>query len=388
MHPPRLLAATLALGLFTACSAGNDPSGTTSGLGDGSGGESSSDGTGSESSGRGGSGSGDGDASVSVASTGTGSFQGKECGREAYGAQVPASILIVLDKSGSMNGGDGVPEKWTPTVAALTQLTSQAPQELKLGLLPFPADDCSILSASIADGCCQDVSPAPAVSVKPLPESGPAIVSWLNSHEPDNGTPTLWALRYGYNVLKTLDTDGERFVLLVTDGEPQVYTPQINANLTCGTLEDIVAETANAATEEPVVKTFVIGAPGSEGAADFFGNIETAGLTAPNGYFQIGSANYQADLEAALQAITGQVSDCVFALPEGEDVDPDLVNVVIQTADGQEIEVYRDEAHLDGWDYTDATQTKIQLFGPPCELYKSAAENRITIVLGCETVVK
>jgi hypothetical protein len=384
MRTPYIAASILCF--VFGCGAGGDPQGTTSTASSSEGGQ-SGDGGGS---GNGDGGSGSNTQAVSV-SVGTGSFGGEECGRSAFGAQVPASILIVLDKSGSMAGLDGAPDKWFPTVSALTTLTQTAPPELNLGLLPFPADDCNPASVGLTDGCCTDVSPAPVVQVKPLATSGPEIVTWLNANGPTNGTPTLWALKYGYNILKTLTTEGERFLLLVTDGAPNVAEnlPLIGpVNQQCGVLEDMIAETAAASGEDPVVKTFVIGAPGSESAASFFGQIEEAGLTAPNGYFQIGSANYEADLQAALDAITGLVSDCVFALPDGEDIDPNKVNVVIETADGQEIEVFRDEAHVDGWDYTDASQDKIQLFGPACELYKSAAQNRITIILGCETVVK
>lgn len=375
-----------ALPLLVACGAGADPQSSTTSVqaaNAGAGGDNAGGGSGD-----GGSGS---DRSVSV-SAGTGSFHGEECGREAYGSQVPASILIVQDKSGSMGPGDnGQPDKWGPTVSALTTLTTTAPQQLLMGLLPFPGDTCNPISSGLADGCCSDVSPSPAVQIKPLATSGPEIVTWLNAHGPTEGTPTFAALKRGYNILKTLTTNGERFLLLVTDGLPQVREniPGFGeVNLECGTLDEMVAETNAAATGDPVVKTFVIGAPGSEGAAEFFGQIQTAGLTAPNGYFQIGSANYEQDLQDALGAITGQVSDCVFALPEGEDVDPDKVNVVITTPDGEEVEIFRDEAHVDGWDYTDPSQSKVQLFGPACELYKSTAESQITIILGCETVVK
>jgi len=405
MRPTYLLAASLAL--ILGCSAGSDPQGTTGSLSSGTGDENSGGSSGSS-----GDGGSDSQANTVAASVGTGSFNGEECGKTAYGALVPASILIVLDKSGSMAGGDGIPDKWAPTVSALTTLTSTAPAELKIGLLPFPGDTCDFnaatctdlqspsCQAALADGCCEDVSPAPAVQVKPLGQSGPEIVSWLNANGPTGGTPTLWALKRGYNLMKTLDTQGERFILLVTDGQPNVYAPAMEipgfpdfsipeSNIECKTEADIVAEAATASASTPVVRTFVIGAPGSEGAAGFFTQIATAGATAPDGYFQIGSANYQADLQAAFDAITGQVSDCIFALPEGEeDVDPTKVNVVIETTDGQQVEILRDPAHLDGWDYTDASQTKIQLFGPACELYKSQAQNQITIILGCETIIK
>lgn len=383
-------ALALCLAVIGACSAGADDTTSTTTTG-------SSTGQGTGGGGVGGAGAGGDGVGVSVGSTGTGSFQGEECGREAFGNAVPASVLIVLDKSGSMAGGDGQPDKWTPTVAALTQLTQTASPDLKVGLNPFPGGDCDA-EFDLQDGCCRDVSPAPVIPVRPLAESGPTIVSWLAANDPNGNTPTLWALKYGYNIMRTLDTDGERFVLLVTDGAPTTADtiPGFGSvNVECLKLEDILAEAAGAAAGETPVKTFVIGSPGTEGVTDFLSQLAVNGQTAPAGcspaagdcHFQIGSANYQADLQEALDVIAGTVSECVFALPEGEDIDPDKVNVIIETADGP-VEVFRDPAHLDGWDYVDSTQTKIQLFGPPCELYQSASGNRVVIVLGCETVVK
>jgi hypothetical protein len=404
LRAPALILAPMAIALAFGCSAGADePSGSA---GPGSGG-----------SGGAGNGNGNGGNTAGITVNGsTGAFNGDVCGEEAYGNAVPASVLITLDKSGSMAGGEGQPDKWAPTAAAITQLTQTAPQELNVGLHPFPAGDCdwtglecSNLQSpqcqqALADGCCEDVSPAPAVMVAPLSTSGAAITTWLSGNGPEGGTPTLWALKRSYAVMQTIDVEGERFVLLVTDGEPNTYAPEMNistgisfpeSNIECKTLGDIEAEVAAAANGTPPVKTFVIGSPGSEGAADFLSRCAVAGQTAPAGcnpaagdcHFQIGTADYQADLQAALDQIAGVISDCIFALPEGEEVDPSKVNVVIETPDGP-VDVFRDTAHLDGWDYTDATQTKIQLFGPPCELYQSLAGNRVVIVLGCETIVK
>jgi len=92
-------------------------------------------------------------------------------------------------------------------------------------------------------------------------------------------------------------------------------------------------------------------------------------------------------LEDVLQTIAGQIADCVFELPSGEEVDPNLVNVVIETPEGP-VEIYKDPSHQDGWDYTDGSQTHIQLHGPACELYKQQKGNTISIVLGCESVLK
>jgi len=141
----------------------------------------------------------------------------------------------------------------------------------------------------------------------------------------------------------------------------------------------------------------VWGSPGSENAAEHLSTLALNGNTAKdsscsavagNCHYQIGSTNFQDELEQVLGQIAGVISDCIFDIPTGtEGVDPNMVNVVVETADGT-VEIYMDPLHQDGWDYTDPSHSKIQLFGPACELYKESKGNAVTIVLGCETVVK
>jgi len=348
-----------------------------------------------------------------------GTFGGENCGSSTFGNAVPGSMLVVLDRSGSMSGGDGQPDKWAPTKSALNAMMGSADPALQMGLLPFPAghfDSSGIIAcganpstpecaAIFADGGCMDVDPAPVVAVGPLSVTQGPISSWLSSNGPSGNTPTLHALKTGYQILRDLDALGERFVLLLTDGEPNVHTPaQVvgpftipESNIECKQLADIEAEALAASSGSPPVKTFVIGSPGSEGASDFLSRLAINGLTrrsptctadAGDCHYQIGTSNFQQELEAALQQIAGAVSDCVFEIPQGNDeVDPDQVNVAVETSGGT-IETYKDPSHTDGWDYTDGSQTKIQLYGPACEAYKAEKGAKVIIVLGCKTVVK
>jgi hypothetical protein len=372
-----------------------------------------------------GAGSGSGDASgvgggfSASSSTGSGFGGGETCGASTYANAVPASVLLVLDKSGSMAGGDGAPDKWAPTTQALEAMMSAASPDLNVGLLPFPAGhfDASGLAfctlspsdpacaALFADGGCTDVDATPAVPVGPLSQSHAPISGWLASNGPDGGTPTLYALKTAYDILRALPAEGERFALLITDGEPNVYTPEMNlgpfsipeSNIECKDLAAIEAEALSAAQGAPPVKTFVIGAPGSESAGSFLSQVAVNGQTprsvdcspaAANCHYQIGAANFQSDLQAALDQIAGQLQDCIFAIPQGsEEVDPNKVNVVVETSGGS-IQTYKDVSHQDGWDYTDESHTTIELFGPACEAYKAEEGAKVSIVLGCETVVK
>lgn len=357
-------------------------------------------------------GSSSGDIGFDGGSSGSGTFGDANCGASTYANAVPASVLVVLDKSGSMSGGDGQPNKWPPTVNALNAMMNGSSQDLQMGLLPFPAGKfmlnpfCAFSPndpacvAMFEDGGCTDVDPAPVVAVGPLSMTKQPISSWLASNSPDGGTPTLYALKTGYGIMKGLNVQGDRYVLLITDGEPNTVGPSPfggQANVQCGTLPDIEAEALAASSGSPAVKTFVIGSPGSEGAGSFLSQIAINGLTqrspgctaaAANCHYQIGTGNFEADLQAALAEIAGAVSDCVFAIPEGSsEVDKDLVNLVIETSNGP-LQTAKDASHMDGWDYTDPSKTKIQLFGPSCDAFKAEKGAKASIILGCKTIVK
>lgn len=403
---------SVALGLFAAwalsataaCSATNDQSGATN-----SGGASGSQGTGNT-------GNTGGDEVVG-GSSGTGTIT-ESCGASTFANQVPGSILIVLDKSGSMSGGNGQPDKWGPTKQAIKSMMAAAPQELGMGLLPFPEgqfDDSGLAlcgfdpstpqcAALFADGGCQDVAMTPVVAVGPLTQTQSPITSWLDGNAPGGNTPTLWALKRAYAYMSTADVPGERFVLLITDGEPTTYAPAMNvagfmfpeSNIECKDLADIEAEALAAAMATPKIRTFVIGSPGSEGAADFLSQLAVNGETpksagcsvaAGDCHYQLDKANFQQELEAALAEISGKLSECVFEIPNGENVDPDYVNVEL-TLGGMKTPVYKDVEHMDGWDYTDDSHTKVELFGPACEKFKAEQGAQVSIVTGCKTVVK
>ncbi len=164
----------------------------------------------------------------------------------------------------------------------------------------------------------------------------------------------------------------------------------------CGELTEIEASALAAAQAPTSVKTFVIGSPGSEGASDFLsqlaingGTQKSAGCSAGAGdcHYQIGSANFAQDLQLALAEISGKVSDCVFEIPGGENADPDYVNVSLSVG-GVDSQLYKDTAHQDGWDYTDDSHTKVELFGPSCDKFKSADGAQVEIILGCKTIAK
>jgi hypothetical protein len=298
-------------------------------------------------------------------------------------------------------------------VLAVNEMLKVASPTLEVGLLPFPAgkfDDTKLALCLfnpstpgcpevLADMGCTDIDKTPVVAVQPLIDNAPALASWLNQNGPNGGTPTLHALRNAYGIMKAYPAKGQRFVLLITDGEPNVAQPAFPPFPAmageCGDLAAIENEAAVAASGAPSVNTFVVGSPGSEGVSKSLSQLALNGKTgkancsvaAGTCHYQIGTANFAQELSDVLAAIAGSVSDCIFDTPEGEDIDPNLVNVTIDTDMGP-LEVLKDEAHQDGWDYADSMKTKIQLFGPACDQYMAAKGNKITIILGCASKIK
>ena len=84
------------------------------------------------------------------------------------------------------------------------------------------------------------------------------------------------------------------------------------------------------------------------------------------------------DLTRALGEIAGQITSCSSALSKPPPA-PDSVKV---TVDGDRVP----ESASDGWSYTSAQHTAIQLNGTWCERLKMKA-GQVDIVLGCPGIV-
>jgi hypothetical protein len=390
------LGVALVLGLAACSSAGgagaDDPpggGGTSSGTPGGSGGEGGEGGAG---------GTGGG---VNLAGS-TGAGGEKECqAKETPGKRVPAALLVVLDRSGSMNDAG----KWPAATSALNQMLATADPELSMGLSRFP--EGTPAPCGLTDIACQvnfectDIKDIPNVPVGPLKDTKAQIQNLIATTKPNGGTPTLWALRKAYKYMQELQTDSERFVLLVTDGVPTFVTPPFGGfpemGTNCGTKAELGKETSDARKGNPPVRTFVIGAPGSEEGLEILSGLALNGGTCrPGGshssftcHYQIGAANFEKELADTLTQIAGSVSNCTYAVPvpSDEEVDPEKVNVVVTTAEGETV-VLKDTNQQDGWDYTDDSKTKIEIFGPQCEAINKGTSATVKIALGCQTKVK
>lgn len=412
--------ALLITGLSFACavacggSDGDDTNGTGDGDGDSSGdgdGDALGGGAGDGDSGDGDSGDGDGDSS------GDGDI-GKACASKDQDARLTrANLLFVVDRSGSMNCNapqyteeacinpekqePSEPSKWEETQAALSGALEAlvGAENVNVGLTVFPKPDP-------VEQCL--VSLEPDVAIKRLTTAHKSdIDDFLGAVAPQGETPIAGAAMTSYQYLADQlvagDLEGNTFVVLFTDGQETCDVDEEGAPTSV--FVDFVDQKVSDATLFNI-RTFVIGAPGSEGARASLSEIAFQGNTAANDtcshggsaattgdcHFDMTESNdFVGDLSDALESITNDKAlSCVYDVPTGSSVDLNKVNVTYTPETGDAIDILRDESAdceegAEGWQYT-SDFSQIILCGDICDQVKEQA-GVVRIVLGCPTLV-
>lgn len=368
------------------------------------------------------------------------------CGRSIVETErVPGSLLLLFDRSSSMNAtpaGEepsfGNPSKWDRATGAMDDVLASVSDELGAGLLLFPTGEGDVCDVSLS-------ASVPRVPMAPLSSSRADIGAALSETGPasDSGTAAFGALRAGYDYLDTLDTLGQRGVVLVTDGaetcDPDsreavleqaaeelsmnnyltfvVGLTQTNSDLSTlayngGTprndscLPECTTPLCFSPADCPITGACNQPVPGFPGFCGCSSDsdcpepltcegIPLLGMQCtgdPNCcHYNATASDFEAQFEAALAEIARRfVDSCVFDVPRGADpdrFDPALVNVGV-TFDGEERTVLRrsDDASVDSWDYTDAGHEALIIQGAICDRLLTEAAT-VEIVLGCPTIL-
>jgi hypothetical protein len=292
----------------------------------------------------------------------------RECGFEKFQLErVPPSLMLVLDRSSSMGrmpvGGAAGSSLWTETLGAMDEVVKGTQMLVRWGLKLFPQPD----GCRVADG-----AEAPVAANNYDMVVGLSRMTGFNQSG-SGGTPTSDAMDKTVAYLRTLTDGNPKYIALATDGEPNCV---MGASSSGGRAAAVQA-VQNAAAAG--FKTYVIGiAIGSDGT-DTLNQLATAGgVPRTDPMFQFYPVANRADLTRALNEIAGQITSCVFALSKPPPA-PDSVKV---TVDGERVP----ESGTDGWSYTSAQNTAIQLNGSWCERLKTRA-GQVDIVLGCPGIV-
>jgi von Willebrand factor type A domain len=303
-------------------------------------------------------------------------------------AQAPGAVLIVLDRSASMDetpqGAEprfGEESKWQLATAALKDVVAGLPTGLKVGLSMFPT------------GFSCD-PPTPQVPIADIVTTRSLILSNLSSNTNGSTTPTTPALIGADALLSAAKGVGARTILFLSDGQPNG----------CGSNVSSVADAVKTAQSHGI-RTFVIGIPGSPD--NDFSHLAVLGQTkrAPNcvDKCQVGFANpvncchyvtsasdFQNTLKTVLTEIAGKIkTDCVYPIPPAAGAaDKSKVNVVTNVGGKEEIVPQTAESNTSsGWQYTDGSKTSVLLKGESCKKVVDDPTSKVDILIGCSTVI-
>lgn len=298
---------------------------------------------------------------------------GGGCGGFAFEiTAVPPNMLILLDRSGSMEGevsGTGM-NRWEVAREAVRSVTTGFEEKIRFGLGTYSSctgGGCSggsivtpiadmnsapimmFLDSTVGAGSGNGMGVDPNGKTEYLCDSGDPETSTGKSLHGFVGEPSL------------ADPERTNAILLITDGAESGDC-----------IEGGIDGPAGAAAlfgQDPSVSTYAVGfGDGNPAELDM---IAAAGGTVM-GYF----AEDPMQLETALDTIAAAVASCTFTLDQ---VPPDASMIfVFFDLDPQGVP----NDPVNGWTYDEATNS-ITFHGTACESIKSGAIVNIDIVYGC-----
>jgi hypothetical protein len=295
---------------------------------------------------------------------------------------------MVLDRSGSMNNApsgapSGSPSKWQIVVPSLEQGVTATDSSVSWGMKSFP----EAYTDSMND-CAGGVTSAIDVNVAPM--NATPMNAAITAIQPNGkGTPTADAITQAAAYMAKLTDTNPKYLLLATDGEP-----------TCiGTTKESTTgdpvSTANAVTAignalKAGFPTIVVGiATDKDTSNTKLDELAMAGGEAIPSANPLASHYYVADdasaLVSALQAITGQISTCLFPLSSPPPVRNDGTKVGVYVGANM-TRIKYDATMTDGWAYTDANDTTIEVFGNSCAMIQAAGAGAVQIIFGCASI--
>ena len=295
-----------------------------------------------------------------------------------------ADILLVLDRSASMkdpiNDTSTAPSKWSVVVPTLSSVVNSTDTSVLWGMKSFPEGSGS---------ACVAGSVTSNIDVKVAATNATAVTAAITATTDEgNGTPTGDAINAAVTYLSMLTDTNPKYILLATDGEPSCAAIPSSEG-TSAARPYAVTAVMNAKTAG--FPTFVIGIGTTSSDTTTLNQLGDAGGEVPAGasnplapHFYL--ASDMTTLTSALGAITGQISTCLFPLASPPPVRNDGTKVGVYVGASM-TRIKYDATMTDGWAYTDANDTAIQVFGNSCAMIQAAGAGAVQIIFGCANIL-
>jgi len=316
-----------------------------------------------------GNGNGDGNGNTD----GNGQLDGN--GSDGSGADVPicdeveleasplANLLLVVDKSHSMNDpteASGDRTKVEDLRTAVHFMLDAFEGKIRFGWMPFPNQDTCDPGVVLVE-----VGDDSAGLIRQLVD---AFVAW-------GGTPTGETLQNALACDGLADEERSNFVLLVTDGMP---TCPAGSGHSAKPADAQLALSAVDELHAAGIGTFVVGLGEDFNSSDpqLLNDMAVAGGQPRDDSVKYYPASSLAELEAAFEDIAKAVFDCSLAL----EVVPEKPEWIWVYFDGEPVD--RDGGHQDGFDY-DEQNNRIDFYGPACDRLANGEVEEIYVEMGC-----
>ena len=332
------------------------------------------------------------------------------------GEMLPAQLDFVVDVSGSMglqSPTTGSQTKWDITKNSLKTALAQLPASTAVGMLFFPNRSTHRNTTGTPLDVTQCVNTSAMIPIDLLGATGSAqrtaLAAGLDAAQAAGGTPTDDAYEYELaNDMKLSKLLGQRFMVLITDGQPTFLKGCMGTGDTADPVDyNPIIVAIKGAWDSSGIKTFVIGSPGSEAqastGADGRGWLSQAAQvghtpltpdcnnTGPNYcHFDMSQVpDFAAGFSDALAQIAGQVVSCSYSIPApppGQTLDLTKINLVLTTGAADYSLVLRanSSACTTGW-YFDGSNN-IVLCSETCKQAKADSTASLDLLFGCATL--
>ena len=318
----------------------------------------------------------------------------------AFEPQTPTALIIV-DRSSSQ--WDGYPNHtWDPVSVGLLEVVQRMQDSMRVGVVTYTGEN---------GGACPDLVPAIG-DVTFGQNNFDTIRQAIESVDepPYKGeTPTAAAINQALPALLADPSPGEKFILLVTDGDPDFCNDPDRIcpmDAVVGAVQDAyvqgvsttvfglrragvdlserhLGDVANAGAGQPVALPQEVNG-NLENLENRCGTVPLGTYAAAGGqaqYFQANGVD-QLELESALAAIVLGIRSCVFDLDGSVEVNVDLADLATIQIDDDPPLTFGDP---NGWRMI--SETQLELVGGACQRLKSPETRGVGFDFPCDLLV-